>query len=56
MIDWMGTQRRAVMRMRKHVVWYTRGVEGAATLRRGLKDLHTAADMKRAMAALLLCN
>ena len=56
MINWIGSQRRAVMRMRKHVVWYTRGVEGAATLRRGLKDLHTAADMKRAMAALLLGN
>ncbi|MFC1654941.1 tRNA dihydrouridine synthase DusB [Myxococcota bacterium] len=56
MIDWMGSARRAVMRMRKHAVWYSRGVEGAATLRRGLKDLHTAAEMERAMAALLLGN
>ncbi len=56
MIDWMGSQRRAIMRMRKHAVWYTRGVKGAATLRHGLGNLHTAADMKRAMAALLLDN
>lgn len=54
MIDWIGSPGRAVMRMRKHAVWYTRGVEGAAALRRGLKNLHTAAEMKRAMAALLL--
>jgi tRNA-dihydrouridine synthase B len=53
MIDFVGAPSPAVMRMRKHAVWYTRGVEGAAALRRGLKDLHTAAEMKRAMAALL---
>jgi tRNA-dihydrouridine synthase B len=53
MIDWTGSPGRAVMRMRKHAVWYTRGVEGAAALRRGLRHLHTAAEMKRAMAALL---
>jgi tRNA-dihydrouridine synthase B len=56
MIDWTGSQERAVMRMRKHAVWYTRGVEGAATLRRGLKDLNTAAEMERAMESLLLGN
>jgi tRNA-dihydrouridine synthase B len=56
MIDWMGSPGRAVMRMRKHAVWYTRGVEGAAALRRGLKDLNTPAEMERAMAALLLGN
>jgi tRNA-dihydrouridine synthase B len=56
MIDWTGSQERAVMRMRKHAVWYTRGVEGAANLRRGLKDLNTAAEMERAMESLLLGN
>ena len=56
MIDWMGSPRRAVMRMRKHAVWYTRGIDGAAALRRGLKHLETPAGMKRAMAALLLGN
>jgi len=56
MIDWMGSPRRAVMRMRKHAVWYTRGIDGAAALRRGLKHLTTPAEMQRAMAALLLGN
>ena len=54
MIDWTGSPRRAVMRMRKHAVWYTRGIDGAAALRRGLKHLETPAGMQRAMAALLL--
>ncbi len=56
MIDWMGSPRRAVMRMRKHAVWYTRGIDGAAALRRGLKHLTTPAEMQRAMAALLSGN
>jgi tRNA-dihydrouridine synthase len=56
MIDWMGSPRRAVMRMRKHAVWYTRGIDGAAALRRGLRHLNTPAGMQRAMAALLLGN
>jgi len=56
MIDWMGSPRRAVMRMRKHAVWYTRGIDGAAALRRGLKHLTTPAGMQRAMAGLLLGN
>jgi tRNA-dihydrouridine synthase B len=56
MIDWMGSPRRAVMRMRKHAVWYTRGIDGAAALRRGLKHLTTPAEMQRAMASLLLGN
>jgi nifR3 family TIM-barrel protein len=56
MIDLLGSPTRAVMRMRKHAVWYTRGIDGAAALRRGLKHLNTPAEMKRAMAALLLGN
>ena len=56
MIDWTGSPRRAVMRMRKHAVWYTRGIDGAAALRRGLRHLNTPAEMQRAMAALLLGN
>jgi nifR3 family TIM-barrel protein len=54
MIDLVGSPTRAVMRMRKHAVWYTRGIDGAAALRRGLKHLNTPAEMKRAMAALLM--
>lgn len=56
MIDLVGSPTRAVMRMRKHAVWYTRGIDGAAALRRGLKNLNTPAEMKHAMAALLLGN
>jgi nifR3 family TIM-barrel protein len=56
MIDLLGSPTRAVMRMRKHAIWYTRGIDGAAALRRGLKHLNTPAEMKRAMAALLLGN
>jgi nifR3 family TIM-barrel protein len=56
MIDLTGSPTRAVMRMRKHAVWYTRGIDGAAALRRGLRHLNTPAEMKRAMASLLLGN
>jgi tRNA-dihydrouridine synthase B len=56
MIEYLGSQRRAVMRMRKHAVWYTRGLDGAASMRRKLKDIHTASDIKQALASLLLDN
>jgi len=59
MIDWVGEERRAVQRMRKHLVWYTRGIEGAARLRRLLPGLHTAEHMRQALDGLVrecTCN
>ena len=53
MIDWLGCENRAVLRMRKHLVWYTRGFEGAASLRRQLYRMNTAAEMKTALDELL---
>lgn len=53
MIDWVGSERRAVLRMRKHLVWYTRGIPGAASLRRILSGMDSAAVMKRALRDLL---
>ncbi|MBW1811681.1 MAG: tRNA dihydrouridine synthase DusB [Deltaproteobacteria bacterium] len=53
MIDWLGCEQRAVLRMRKHLVWYTRGFEGATSLRRKLYRMNTAAEMKTALDELL---
>lgn len=56
MIDWVGEEQRAVRRMRKHLVWYTRGIHGAARLRRLLPGLHTAAHMRQALDGLVREN
>jgi tRNA-dihydrouridine synthase len=56
MIDWVGSERRAVLRMRKHLVWYTRGIPGAASLRRTLSQMDSAAVMKQALKDLLSIN
>ena len=52
-IDLLGSERRAVLRMRKHLVWYTRGLAGAAELRRKIVRMETATEMTAALGELL---
>ena len=53
MIDYLGSPERAVRRMRKNLVWYTRGLSGAGRLRRRLGELESAEQMRQAFAHLL---
>ena len=46
MIDYMHDETRAVRVMRKHLAWYSRGIEGAAELRRNLGRMVDARRMK----------
>ncbi|RME28609.1 MAG: tRNA dihydrouridine synthase DusB [Deltaproteobacteria bacterium] len=46
MIDYMNDESRAVRVMRKHLAWYSRGIEGAAKLRRNLGRMVDAQQMK----------
>ncbi len=48
-IGWLGSEQRAVLRMRKHLAWYVRGMPGAAKLRRSLDSFETASEMKAAL-------
>jgi len=53
MIDWLGSERRAVLRMRKQLVWYIRGLDKAAGLRRKLFRIDTAEEMTAALRDLV---
>ncbi|HUT99808.1 MAG TPA: tRNA dihydrouridine synthase DusB [Myxococcota bacterium] len=53
MIDLLGSERRAVLRMRKHMAWYTRGLAGAAALRRKINRMEVAKDMTTSMGDIL---
>ncbi len=48
LIDLKG-ERNAVMELRKHVVWYTKGMRGAAALRRKVNTVNTAKEMKEVL-------
>jgi hypothetical protein len=52
-VAWLGSERRAVQRMRKHLTWYARGLPGAAALRRELPRLERAGEMRAAYERLL---
>ncbi len=47
-IDFKG-EYAAVREMRKHVGWYTKGVHGAASLRRGVNEITDAAKLREAI-------
>ena len=47
-IDFKG-EYAAVREMRKHVGWYTKGVHGAASLRRGVNEITDAAKLRKAI-------
>lgn len=49
-IDTFGEE-RTTFEIRKHLLWYFRGTPGEKTLRRKLKDLHSRADIMRAVDA-----
>jgi tRNA-dihydrouridine synthase B len=53
MLAWAGSERHAVPPMRKHLIWYTRGLRGATELRRGLGEMSTAAELEAAFARLV---
>ena len=53
MLVFLGSEVRAVQRMRKHLVCYARGLHGAQGLRRRLDQFLTAEQMKSAFAQLL---
>jgi nifR3 family TIM-barrel protein len=42
-------ERAAVRELRKHLLWYTRGRRGGLAFRRVAPDLHTVADVRRAL-------
>jgi nifR3 family TIM-barrel protein len=42
-------ERAAIRELRKHLLWYTRGRRGGIAFRRTAPDLHTAADVRRAL-------
>jgi tRNA-dihydrouridine synthase B len=56
MIDLLGSETRAVLRMRKHLVWYSRGLAGASVLRRKLFQMRSAREMTEALRSLLFEN
>ena len=49
MIDYVGSEDRAVLRMRKHLIWYTRGIRGASSLRPQIAQMTTAEQMAQAL-------
>ncbi len=53
MFDWLGDERQAVCRMRKHLVWYSRGLPGAARLRRNLASFSSVEQMHAVWQKLL---
>jgi tRNA-dihydrouridine synthase B len=54
MIKMIESEERAVLRMRKHAMWYTRGFPKASFIRKQLTTMNTADDMLAAMEKLLL--
>jgi len=53
MLAWVGSERHAVPPMRKHLIWYSRGLRGATELRRGLGEVSSAAALEAAFARLV---
>ncbi|HOX42671.1 MAG TPA: tRNA dihydrouridine synthase DusB [Myxococcota bacterium] len=53
MLAWVGSERHAVPPMRKHLIWYSRGLRGATELRRSLGRMSTAAELEAAFARLV---
>ncbi len=54
MIKFMGSEYAAVMRMRKHLIWYTRGMVGCAGLRKNIASILTEKEMIGAFTTLLV--
>jgi tRNA-dihydrouridine synthase B len=52
-IAWFGSEQRAVLKMRKHLMWYSRGFPGAHVLRRRLGQIDTASAMLQSFSQLL---
>jgi nifR3 family TIM-barrel protein len=50
---WLGDERAAVLRMRKHLIWYSRGLPGAATVRKRLPAMDRVQDLLEAFHSLL---
>jgi nifR3 family TIM-barrel protein len=44
-----GVERHAIRELRKHLLWYTRGLRGGVRFRRDADALHTADDVRRAI-------
>lgn len=55
-IEYLGSESKAVYTMRKHLIWYSRGVPGASALRRELGKLVVPSQLKAAFAKLLVSN
>lgn len=53
-VAWLGSEHRAALRMRKHLVWYARGLPGVAGLRRELHRFERAAQLKAAFERIAL--
>lgn len=53
-IAWLGSEQRAALRMRKHLIWYARGLPGVAGLRRELHRLERADQLKAAFERIAL--
>ncbi len=56
MVALLGPERRAVLRMRKHLVWYARGLRGIARFRRELHCFELAGEMKTAFERIVLAS
>ncbi len=52
-IEYLGSENKAVYTMRKHLIWYSRGLPGAGALRRELGRLLTPSQLRAAFAKLL---
>ncbi len=53
-VAWLGSDHRAALRMRKHLIWYARGLPGVAGLRRELHRLERAEQLKAAFERIAL--
>jgi tRNA-dihydrouridine synthase B len=52
-IEYLGSESRAVYCMRKHLIWYSRGLPGSSALRRELREMLAASELRAAFAKLL---
>jgi tRNA-dihydrouridine synthase B len=52
-IEYLGSESKAVYTMRKHLIWYSRGLPGVSALRRELGKLVTPSQLRAAFAKLL---
>ena len=49
-----GDDRRTAIEFRKHLGWYTKGLHGAAELRKTLHQIESMAEVERIFAAYLM--